>query len=127
MHIESRLLYLLIVLGASSPAVCAAQVMDKEPALATIWVMGVLGGVAGLLALRVRWSLFVVTLPLPFLFFHEMVAEVSSSEFGPAIRAEAGSLYVVSIYAGAVLVLVGHISGFFWGRRLRSVDSGRST
>jgi hypothetical protein len=100
--------------------------MDKEPALATVWILGVLGGLAGLLALRVRWWLLIVTLPLPFLFFLAMLAEVSSPDVGPAIRAEAGNIYVVSVYAGSILVLVGHTLGFLWGWRLGKVNENRA-
>lgn len=122
-----RLQFCLTALIASSPAVYAAEVMYDEPALATIWVLGILGGVAGLLALRVRWWLLIVTLPLPFLFFLEMLAEVSSPEFGPAIRAEEGNIYVVSVYVGSVLVLVGHILGFLWGMRLRRASGNHAS
>lgn len=123
---ELRLKLCLAAFGVGSPVICAAAVMDGEPALATVWILGVLGGLAGLLALRVRWWLFVVTLPIPLLFFLAMLAEVSSPEYGPAIRAETGNTYVFAVYAGSILVLAGHVVGLLWGWRLRRARRDRA-
>ena len=89
------------------------EVMDKEPTLTRIWLTFLaLGAVAGLLARRWRWTLW-LSVPLFLFFAWAIVAEFTDPYGGPAIRAEAGWRYVwlsfVAIGAGALLVIGGAV------------------
>ena len=91
--------------------------MDKEPTQMAIWIWGVLGSVAGFLGIRIRWWLLFVTLPLPLMFFLGMFMELSDEYVGAAIRVEGGDKYIVSVYLSFVLMVLGHVLGYFSDKR----------
>ncbi len=110
----------LLVIGACFPVICYAEVMDKEPSFVAVWIWALSGTVAGILGAKIRWWLLFVTLPLPLIFYYQMIFnELADEHVGKAIRIEAGEVYVYSIYLGLVLVLVGHVFGFLWGKKTR--------
>jgi hypothetical protein len=112
----------LLVIGACFPVASFAEVMDKEPSLVTVWMWALAGTVAGLLGARVRWWLLFVTLPLPLIFYYRMIfLELADEHVGAAIRVEAGEVYIYSIYVGLMLVLLGHILGFLWGKNKNDI------
>ena len=92
-------------LVAASPA--AAEVADKEPSAAALWVWAVAFNVAAvaLEALRPRFGLVVV--PVAAVFAWAIYSELSDPYVGPAILSELGSSYVGTSYLTCVVSILG--------------------
>ena len=106
-------------------ALLAFEVMDKEWPLWLVLV-GFLGlGLVGMFVCRKRPIAAVVALPLIFLGGLRQVSELNAPYVGEAIRAEAGTGYVVlsylSIGGGFLLLAVGTLQG--WARRRLAAKS----
>lgn len=110
---------LLILMGFAAPSICDAEVMDKEPTLSVLWVVGVFGALSGLLAFKKCWWLLFLSSLLTLLFFISMILEVNSVGVGEEIRSEAGEFYIVSVYLGFLTVLLSHLVGFVIWKRSR--------
>jgi hypothetical protein len=103
-----------LMLGAS-PA--WAEVMDKEPSVGCIWLIGLLSGCLGLLSARYCAWLVVGTLLLGSLLLGGVFSEIYDPYVGQAIRQEAGNAYILSAYGALGLALTLHLAGFRWRNR----------
>ncbi len=87
-----------------------AEVMDKEPTRAGLWLTAVVVSAAGLVAWRWKgWAgavVSVVGLPWVWSFHWELV----DPWVGPAIRHEAGPEYVRQAYASMMLCTLAHVA-----------------
>jgi hypothetical protein len=106
----SYLLTLLLPL-----ALGRAEVMDKEPSLTLVLGVVIAGAVGAFFASRYRpWLLGVVLLVVG-VFFAGQYAELLDPAVGPAIRREAGILYVLMSWSG--LFIAGAVIGLLIRRR----------
>lgn len=104
----TRRTFVLVLLVSS---VAHAEVMDKEPTLAVIWLWCaatvVLGGPA-------YWYSFplgaLVSMPGT-LFALAMEQELADRWVGPAIVAEAGASYPMQVHAALLMVVFVHVFG----------------
>ena len=93
---RSAVLAVAIVL---SPCFAWAEVMDKEPTLATLWTQALVLGVVGFFAWRRHWTLGILASLLGAFFVWSFLLELTDPYVGPAIRHEGGRGYVVQAYA----------------------------
>ncbi len=109
---QSRLIalfFLLSVLGTAH-----AEVMDKEPSLMQNIAWGFVSSALSLLAARFKpWSLLLVV-PLPVMYFWDLIREIQDPFVGPAMLKEAGAIYIYSGYGLGVLVLASIFVGLLW-------------
>ena len=91
-----------------------AEVMDKEPPIFLMWAIALICSVAGFLFAK-RRSWFVVATLLPLFFYVGVIFEIHDPQVGPAIFAEAGTIYIASAYAALIVLLVAHMAG--WASR----------
>ncbi len=104
-----------------SPCVAWAEVMDKEPGLATLWTQALVLGVVGFLAWRRHWALACGATLIAALLVGGFHWELADPYVGPAIRQEAGRGYVVQAYASMLTCAALHVAGlaaFIRGRHL---------
>jgi hypothetical protein len=102
-------------------SVAHAEVMDKEPSLALIWVWGSTGAALSFIAARFKpWLLLFVIPPQLFFFFGFLYQEVRDPFVGPAILREAGPFYVVSAYGLALAAIVFALAGLWLHWRSRN-------
>ena len=121
----NRLLTLLVFLLAATVARDAqAEVMDKEPSLYEIFAWAIIGGGLGFVAWRFRWWLGLVATVFIVPYFIALHRELRDPFAGPAIRAEAGLVYVWGAHVATVLFVAAHILGSgLWLRRRRRLTS----
>jgi len=103
----------LLALAVVTPT--SAEVMDKELSVPAIWGWAILGGLAGVVAIRLRWWLGLITLPLAAWGPFGALAEFHSFDVGPAIVREAGANYGNHAIAALLSVVVLH--GSVWATR----------
>jgi hypothetical protein len=101
------LIYMILVL----PAVAHAEVMDKEFALSTVLLWTLLGALMIFWSARFKPLALVGTIPIVFGFFALHLPELLDPYVGPAIRSEAGPLYVIASWTGPMLILGALILG----------------
>ena len=117
MRHDAKLLCLLLF---AVPALAHAEVMDKEPAVSTVWLWAVLGGVIGASAWSVRWWLGLPTSVIVGVLFAGIWSELTDRFVGPAIRAEAGTGYVWNVVGASATAGALHLFGALIGRRRQS-------
>lgn len=100
---------LLAVFGSAH-----AEVMDKEPALIENILWGLVSSVLCLFAARFKPWLLLVVVPLPALYFLNLVSEIRDPFVGPAILKEAGEFYIYSGYGLGILILASILVGLGW-------------
>ena len=93
------------------PTLVWAEVMDKEPTLPQLWLVGVLWGFAGFFAWRRHLALGALVTLLGFPLVWGFHWELTDGYVGPAIRREAGEAYVVQAYLSMGLCLALHLLG----------------
>ena len=114
MRRENLLLLMIVV-----PSFCSAEVMDKEPALSTLWVVVAIGAMSGFFAFKSRWLVLFVPSVMTLFFLLAMTVEINNFDIGKAIRAEAGEFYVASVYLALLLILIGNLAGYVTRKRSR--------
>ena len=111
--------FLLIVV---TPGLAFAEVMDKEPGTAEIWMWAIGGGLAAGVAWCVRAWLGALATAALAPFFVSLWSEISDPFVGAAIRAETGTAYVTTAkcatLVAAVLVACGVLRSLVRGRRV---------
>jgi hypothetical protein len=81
----------LTVIASAIPTIATAEVMDKEPTLANIWVFAVGLGVVGFLAWNRSTWLGIVASSLAFLMVHSFHWELTDPFVGPVHSARSGA------------------------------------
>jgi hypothetical protein len=99
-----------------TPTAALAEVSDKIPALAEVWIVAGISAVALLLAMRFKPRLSLLIGPLSALWFTALLLEVHSAHVGPAIVREQGGGYVVQVYLAGGLAIVAGWIGWQWRR-----------
>lgn len=94
-----------------SPCVAWAEVMDKEPTLATLWTQALVLGVVGFFAWRRHWTLGIIASLIAALLVGGLHLELTDPYVGPAIRHEAGRGYVVQAYTSMLTCAALHVAG----------------
>ena len=95
-----------------------AEVGDKEPSVAKIWLVFAVLGFAGALFSRVRWWASLLVLPGVAFCALAVLGEITDPYVGPAIRSELGLSYVMqSIVAIATGVLLPVMAAWHVKRR----------
>ena len=118
-----ELLFLVLCTLAVVTRPANAEVMDKLPSVAAIWV-SCLGGAVVIFAVCrfLHWSLIAASLAVALLYTIFVVVE--SYELGAENLREAGPFYLASTYITLALIWAGAIAGFYL-RRKRS-QSGKT-
>ncbi|MFS1438887.1 hypothetical protein [Shewanella sp. 10N.286.48.A6] len=109
-----RLISLVILL--LFPLSAYAEVMDKEPSLFLVILLGVFGSVATLLTARFKPILLLIVAPLFLIYFSALLVEINDPFVGPAILKEAGSFYVNSAYFFTCFIVLSIPLGLLWLR-----------
>ena len=113
--VRSRIVFAsLLAMTVATPA--SAEVMDKELSISAVWGWALLGGLAGVVAIQLRWWLGLITLPMAALGPFGALVEFRSFDVGPAIVRAAGASY--GNHAVAALILVTVLHGMAWATRL---------
>ncbi|MCE2744785.1 MAG: hypothetical protein LW710_02630 [Burkholderiales bacterium] len=99
------------------PLCAHAEVLDKFPQIQGMWLHVALGVLFAGVALRIHWSVFVLALVYPALWFVSLLMEVHSFDLGPAIVAEAGQSYSMNAHAAAIVWLLGVVGLLIWKTR----------
>src|SRR3989442_12490569 len=86
------------------------EVMDKEPALRTVWGAALLLGLVGFLAARFRRWLVLPALGVIGFLAYWQFSELADPAVGPAIIQEAGGGYLIQSWAA--VAVAGLFSGF---------------
>jgi hypothetical protein len=94
-----------------------AEVMDKEPTLATLWATAGVIALAGVAAARLRWWLAALPTLVGAVFAQGVLVELYDPYVGPAILREAGRSYVLGGHAASVVALIVPIGAAYVGRR----------
>ena len=98
------------------PLAAYAEVMDKEWSIASLCCWAVGSAAFAFLAARYRpW--LTLGLLLPMALFAAQLMEVTSTDVGPAIAKEAGTLYIAVSWAAPFLVLASGFLGVWLRRR----------
>src|SRR2546426_12479235 len=88
------------------------EVMDKEPALRTVWGAALLLGLVGFLAARFRRWLVLPALGVIGVLAYWQLSELADAAVRPAIIQEAGGGYLIPSCAA---VAVGGLFSVLWG------------
>jgi len=88
------------------PLFSVAEVMDKEPTILVVWVSAFLLAVLGVAAAALRWWAGLIFTAVAVMLSIAILLEIHDPYVGPAIRREAGSGYVVQVYAAAATAIV---------------------
>jgi hypothetical protein len=83
-----------------------AEVMDKEPTLASLWVAAVFCSAIGFALVRFRPWLLIAAVAVAAWLALRILPEIYDPFVGPAIRAEAGLKYVVQAQIASMLPFV---------------------
>ncbi|NML15946.1 hypothetical protein [Azohydromonas caseinilytica] len=101
------------------PLATWAEVSDKEPSTAHIWLVGFLAALLCFAGVRYRRWLAPVLAALPAFWFVSLLVEIHSPDVGPHLYAEQGPLYYVQAYLSLGLFVSGVILGWRLNRRRR--------
>jgi len=108
----------LLALALSAlPLLARAEVMDKEPSMASVLAMTAVAGLLGFLAARFKPGLLLVLLPISGVLFAAQLLEVTSLDVGPAILREAGAWYVTAAWVGPFVQIFAVGAGYWLRRR----------
>jgi hypothetical protein len=83
-----------------------AEIVDKEPTLATLWLVASVLSVASFLACRSRRWPALIAVPLIAVWAFALISELHSADVGPAIVHELGRSYVIQSYIAAFVPLL---------------------
>jgi hypothetical protein len=109
---------MIVIILLAVPTAAVAEVMDKEPSLAHMWVFAAIASAIAFVACRWNPWLVLACAPIPLLYLVSFVLEVTDSHVGPAIVAEAGLSYGVLGGGAFLMIAVAHILGIvMWRRR----------
>ena len=116
MKAHQRLIFLLLIL---LPLPALAEVSDKVASIPQLWISGTLAGIVVFLASRYRFALGAILLPVSAFLVFAGLEPIRDPYVGPAIAAEQGQIYVVSVYGSAIILLGLHLVGLCLGWRRR--------
>jgi len=105
-----------IAYASMAPTAALAEVMDKEPSSGEIWIFTAMFLVADLLLVRWRLWLPLVIWPVTAIYAVGFWEELVDPYVGPAIRIEAGWLYVILGYVAVAINVVAPIAIIIWTR-----------
>jgi hypothetical protein len=96
-----------------------AEVSDKVPSIARVWLTGIFLGTIGFAAATYRkWAAIVAgIISLTFCYVHFSV--ISDPFVGKAIVKEQGSKYVLSVYGSITAMLLPVLVGFFLRKKTK--------
>jgi hypothetical protein len=100
-----------LMLTVMFPSAVWAEVMDKEPTLTQVWVVGAVAAVLGFLAWRRHLVLGVAASLLAAVPAWALHQELADPHVGPAILEEAGRSYVIQAYGVMLLCVALHLAG----------------
>lgn len=114
----------LLAFALCSPS-AFAEVMDKEPSLAAIWVGSMAVALTSFAAASQRPWLLLFIVPIPLALLTGLFMELTDPQVGPAILREAGVLYIASSVLGPLCVVGGVAAGFRlrWRRAQKATTS----
>ena len=108
-------MHLLLLLLLMLPSAACAEVSDKVPSVAALWLQaGALGSVA-LLAGWYRCLLGVVLLLFTCILAWSGLDMLADPGLGPALATEFSGRYAVAVYGSNALLLSLNIAGIVWG------------
>lgn len=93
-----------------------AEVADKVPSTTWLWGAAMAFVLAAAVLERVRPRLGLIVVPFAAAYAATRYLELSSSDVGPAIRAEIGSAHLVAAYAALLAAVVGSMAAVLLGR-----------
>lgn len=102
---------LILILAAVFPAYAWAEVMDKEFGLPVVLAAGGIATLATFAASRWLPTALIVVVPITGFFFYAQLSELLDVRVGPAIRHEAGTVYVVVSWTLPVIVALALVVG----------------
>jgi hypothetical protein len=124
MRARSAIMVVAVLISLEAiPGVAAAEIVDKEPALAVTWTWALVGGAIGLVGWRFRWWAGAVLAVPPAAYFAVLHFELTDSQVGPAMVAEAGHEYLFWSYGAVATFAVLHLAGLWRAVRRRHVTS----
>lgn len=100
-----------------TPTFAHAEVMDKEPSLFLILAWCLLGSALVLGLPKKWWPASIAIILMQLAFFVGLLMELNQPFVGPAMRAEAGSTYILSAYTAPLFVLTAATYRFLKPRR----------
>lgn len=101
----------ILAISLLIPSVASAEVMDKEPSLLSVWIVGIVAAALIFGAARLRPWLMLVLAPIFVLLSYAQLSEVLDPVVGPAIKTEAGSVYIASSWAAPTVVVLAGLLG----------------
>ena len=109
---------LILLCIFSTPA--AAEVMDKEMSIPTVWAWALSGAILGFFAITFRWWLGFLTSAIFGFILYGVISEWNDPSVGPAIAAEAGVNYGLHAYFAISFLITGHFVGWMvWSFKYR--------
>ncbi|MFT3734522.1 MAG: hypothetical protein QM776_05815 [Rhodocyclaceae bacterium] len=108
-----------------SSSLALAEVSDKAPSVAKLWLMPIaLCALAVFIGrARKRWAIILLTV-ICLALAYSTYDLVSDPYVGPALLAEQGTMYIGSAYCGAIVSLTGCLIGALLAFRGRGKTSG---
>ena len=100
-----------LALTVMFPSAVWAEVMDKEPTLARVWVVGSAAAVLGFFGWRRHPTFGVAASVLAAIPAWALHQELADPHVGPAILREAGLSYVIQAYGVMLLCVALHVAG----------------
>ena len=97
----------------------AAEVMDKEPTVAEMWLWAIGSGALAFLVWRWRWWLGAVFSFVAVSAMFSQYQEINDPFVGPAIIAEAGTGYVTQFYLSTAIGCLLHATAAYNARKER--------
>ena len=99
-----------------------AEVSDKMPTIAELWIQGAIIGAALFFAARWKVWLAVISLTVAVLLAYGAYDLVNDPYIGPAIRAEQGARYVAAAYGSGIIPVGAVILGLCLAYRRKHVE-----
>ena len=90
----------------------AAEVMDKEMSISSIWMWSFVGSIFGFFLTKYRLWVGVINLLLFCTILYSPISEWHDPFVGPAIATEAGKNYGMKAYAAICFLILSHLAGW---------------
>lgn len=103
----------ILTLACFYPAALLAEVSDKEPDAILFWQVGVAAALLCLVTARIRPWLGAICFSPAAIWFTSLFLEIHSSDVGPYLRLEQGSVYYLQAYAAFGIAVSGLVIGYY--------------